>query len=202
MRCALFGAIARAAPVRRGFAVGARLRWLVGAALARAGAADRRARSGRPASSRGRPGLSPARRRGSTSCSLAMRRAVGVARGVARPALAAAACAAGVARRRRGGLRAARTVPPAARRWPRRAARFRRSTASSSPILTSSPSCRLMLASTPPWSALTSRSIFSVSSSTTGSPSRRGRLPSSASARRAPRRPIHRVRGTTMLDMT
>jgi len=43
-------------------------------------------------------------------------------------------------------------------------------TASSSPTLTSSPSCRLMLASTPPCSAPTSRSIFSVSSSTTGSP--------------------------------
>ncbi len=43
-------------------------------------------------------------------------------------------------------------------------------TASSSPIFTSSPSLCLMLAMTPPRSALTSRSIFSVSSSTTGSP--------------------------------
>src|SRR5215207_7901904 len=43
-------------------------------------------------------------------------------------------------------------------------------TASSSPIFTSSPDCRLMLTMTPARSALTSRSIFSVSSSTTGSP--------------------------------
>ncbi len=48
------------------------------------------------------------------------------------------------------------------------------STASTSPTLTSSPSRCLIAASTPSRSALTSRSIFSVSSSTSGSPTATG----------------------------
>ena len=102
----------------------------------------------------------------STSCSSAALRAVGVARGV----FAGAAAGAGSRRAFGRGWRppsAAARRPAPRRRRPRPASSI---TPSTSPTFTSSPSCRAIRLSTPACGALTSRSILSVSSSTSGSP--------------------------------
>ena len=96
----------------------------------------------------------------STACSSAALRAVGVARG----ALPGVRC--------RGGAPAAGAAGCGRSRRLRRAAPAAASsiTPSSSPTLTSSPSLRAIRPRTPACGALTSRSILSVSSSTSGSP--------------------------------
>ena len=72
-------------------------------------------------------------------------------------------------------------------------------TPSTSPTLTSSPSLRSIRLSTPACGAPTSRSILSVSSSTSGSPADTGRLPCAATWRRGHRRWTHRLRGRRCL---
>ncbi len=131
----------------------------------------------------------------STLWSSAMRRAVGVVFGCSAGAAVGADAGAGA------DAAAFEPLPDCAAAGAGAPAPFSSTTASSSPILTSSPSLRAMLVITPRFSALSSRLVFSVSSSTSGSPTSTwspgffSHLAIRASTMDSP------STGTTMLDM-